>query len=619
MCGNWFTENEYRAYNNLGCRPSCTDGSWDFAVWAPNARRVSLVGDFNEWDPDRSPMSNSDGVWHISTSDAKHGDNYKYLILGADGKARMKADPLAVHCETGPATASKVWRLDGFVWSDSAYLRRRSAADSYKRPVNIYELHIGSWRKSELAIYPNYRLVADELCEYCAHMGYTHVELLPITEYPFGGSWGYQVSGYFAPTSRYGTPQDFMYFVDKLHSRNIGVIMDWVPAHFPRDEHGLSRFDGTALFERSDELMASHPQWGTLIFDYAKPEVRSFLISSAMSFFDRYHIDGIRVDAVSSMLFLDYGREKDAFTPNMDGGNICFEAVDFLKELNLAVKTEYPGCITIAEESDNFPGVTDSEGLGFTYKWDMGFMHDTIDYLSIAHQNRRKAHDKLTFSMMYAFSERYILAFSHDEVVHGKKSMLDKFYGTYDEMFSLMRAFYGFVYAHPGKKLSFMGSEFGQFIEWDFDKQLDWFLTDYPMHEKLREYVRFLNKFYKHHDAMYSIDGSWDGFSWLSVDESELCCAAFMRTGVSGRRIICACNFSDKERRLTIGIPDSGRLIQIMDSTCEFWGGSARASHSNVLSSPVGFREFRHSAVVRLSPLSCAYYFYKTSEASNGC
>ncbi len=615
MFDNFFKGKDYNAYNRLGCHPREEDGSWDFVVWAPNARSVSLVGDFNGWTIGKTPMENVNGIWSVRSVKAKFGDNYKYAVMGSDGIARFKADPFALHCETGPATASKVWSLQGFEWKDSGYITRRSIADSLKCPVNIYEMHLGSWRKSPDAVYPNYRLLADKLSAYCVQMGYTHVELLPVTEYPYGGSWGYQATGYFAPTSRYGTPQDFMYFVDKLHSHNIGVIIDWVPAHFSRDAHSLAIFDGTPLFERSDTLMANHPQWGTLIFDYAKPEVRSFLISSAMSFFDRFHIDGIRTDAVSSMIFLDYGRDKTNFTPNQDGGNICYEAVSLLKELNLAVNASFPGCITIAEESDNYPCVTSPDGLGFTYKWDMGFMHDTLDYLALPHSSRKNAHEKLTFSMMYSFSEHYILAFSHDEVVHGKKSMLDKMYGTYDEKFALLRTLFGFVYAHPGKKLMFMGSEFGQFIEWDFDRPLDWFLLDYPMHYKLREYVRFLNKFYKYHDALFSVDDSWDGFRWLNVDESELCCTAFMRTGISEKHIICVCNFSDSEVRLSIGLPAAGKLTPVLNSDSPRFGGLGTTAVGKVSSNPVNFCEFRHSAVLTLPPLSCVYYFYNPAEA----
>ena len=617
MYDNFFTGKEHKAYEYLGCHPHNGGDSWDFAVWAPNAVSVSVSGDFNGWDPCKTPMTNTGGIWRAGSVRASRGDNYKYAVTGQGGTTRLKADPFALHSETGPATASRVWSIDGFEWTDAGYLARRESANSLKRPVSVYELHLGSWRKPPGALYPNYRQLADELSEYCSYMGYTHVELLPITEYPYGGSWGYQVTGYFAPTSRYGTPQDFMYFVDRLHSRNIGVIIDWVPAHFSRDAHGLSFFDGTPLFERADALMANHPQWGTLIFDYAKPEVRSFLISSAMSFFDRFHVDGIRADAVSSMVFLDYGRKGGLFTPNSEGGNICYEAVSLLRELNAAVGVAFPGCITIAEESDNYPGVTHPDGLGFTYKWDMGFMHDTLDYLSLPHNCRSSAHRKLTFSMMYCFSERHMLAFSHDEAVHGKKSMLDKMHGRYEEKFALLRAFFGFVFAHPGKKHIFMGAEFGQFIEWDFDRQLDWFLLDYPMHSKLREYVRILNKFYKHQDALYSIDDSWAGFRWLNADESELCCTAFMRTGVSGTHIICACNFSDSDANLTAGLPAAGKLIPVLNSDSVRFGGNGKVGVGKVVSAPACFREYSHSAVLRLPALSCIYYFFKTTEAEN--
>ena len=421
------------AYRTFGCYALPGTTEHRFAVWAPHAQHVALVGDFNNWDAGATPMDRlPDGTW-VQTVDGLHdGALYKYAITGADGQTVLKADPFAAHCETGPATASKVWSLEGYVWHDRSYLRRRAERDVYRAPMSIYEVHLGSWRRPETGL-PWYRSVADELADYCREMHYTHVELLPVTEYPYDGSWGYQVTGYYAPTSRYGTPQDFMYFVDKLHRAGIGVIMDWVPAHFPKDAHGLARFDGTRLYECKEARMAEHPEWGTLIFDYAMPEVQSFLISSAMLFFDRYHIDGIRVDAVSSMLYLNYARRDGEWTPNRDGGNINLGAVAFLQKLNTTLLTAWPGCMTIAEESSAYPGVTKPPydgGLGFSFKWDMGFMHDTLDYLELDPYFRKYHHDKLTFSMMYAFSENFILAFSHDEVVHGKKSMLDKMYGT---------------------------------------------------------------------------------------------------------------------------------------------------------------------------------------------
>ena len=527
------TGNAQRAYIALGCHyiPECA--LHRFCVWAPHAREVSVVGDFNGWDGSATPMCRrDDGVWCAFVPGLKDGDIYKYRVVSAEGREVLKADPFAFHAETGPGTASKVWEIEGWDWQDGKYMSRRASRDALRSPMSIYEVHLGSWRLHDGEVYPNYRRVADELADYCLQMGYTHVELLPVTEYPFEGSWGYQVTGYFAPTSRYGTPQDFMYFVDKLHGEGIGVIVDWVPAHFPRDEHGLRLFDGTPCFECSERRMAEHPDWGTMIFDYGKPQVQSFLVSSAMFFFDKYHIDGIRADAVSSMLYLDYGRRSGEWTPNRDGGNINYGAVDFLRKLNSTVLTSYPGAVTIAEESTAFPLVSrppDVGGLGFTFKWDMGFMHDTLDYMALDPYFRSYNHNRLTFSMMYAFSENFILAFSHDEVVHGKASMVNKMWGDYDTKFASLRALYGYQFAHPGKKLMFMGGEFAQFIEWNYKQQLDWMLLDFPKHRGMFDYVRDLNHIYASTPALYRIDDSWDGFTWLNVDDSARSSVAFMR------------------------------------------------------------------------------------------
>ena len=433
-----------RAYDAFACRYIPEADMHRFMVWAPNAREVSVVGDFNGWDASAAPMyRREDGVWCAFLPNVKNGDIYKFRVVGADGRAVLKADPFALHAETGPATGSKVWDIEGFNWTDGQYMAARAGRDALHSPMNIYEMHLGSWRKRDDEVFPNYREVAGELADYCRKMRFTHVELMPITEYPFDGSWGYQVTGYFAPTSRYGTPQDFMYLVDRLHSEGIGVIVDFVPAHFPRDEHGLRLFDGTPCFECSEKRMAEHPDWGTMIFDYGKPQVQSFLVSSAMFFFDKYHVDGIRVDAVSSMLYLDYGRRGGEWTPNKDGGNINYGAVDFLRKLNACVLGADPGAVTIAEESTAFPLVSrppDVGGLGFMFKWDMGFMHDMLDYMSMDPYFRSKNHNRLTFSMMYAFSENFVLAFSHDEVVHGKASMVNKMWGDYEAKFAQLRA-----------------------------------------------------------------------------------------------------------------------------------------------------------------------------------
>ena len=514
-----------QAYSTFGCHYINEINAHRFIVWAPNARSVSVVGDFNNWDPAAAPMKKQEaGIFYTFISGLNNGDNYKYYIIGYDGKPRYKADPFAFHAQVRPETASKVWDFKGYVWNDGQYLQDLKNKDIFRSPMCIYEMHIGSWRIKEGYIFPDMRETADELCDYLIKMGYTHVELLPVTEYPFDDSWGYQVTGYYAVTSRYGTPQDLMYFVDKMHQRGIGVIMDWVPAHFPRDDHGLRQFDGTCLYEHQNPMQANHPQWGTLIFNYGRPEVVSFLVSSAMMFFDVYHIDGLRVDAVTSMLYLNYARKKGEYIPNKYGGDIDLNAVEFLKKLNSTILTRHPQAIMIAEESTSYPMLTRPPydgGLGFTFKWDMGFMHDTLKYMSLDPYSRKHNHNKMTFSMFYAFSENYILPYSHDEVVHGKKSMLDKMYGDYDQKFASLRALYGFMYAHPGKKLMFMGCEFGQFIEWDYKKELDWFLLNYPQHKNMQTYVKALNKFYTGNSAFFEIDDGWEGFKWLNVDDAE--------------------------------------------------------------------------------------------------
>lgn len=614
----WATGGAKRAYLALGCRYMEELKAYRFALWAPHARRVSVVGDWNGWDGSNSPMTLDDnGIWTTFIPGLSQGMIYKYRVVGADENVVLKADPFAFHSETGPATGSKVWDLGGYEWKDSGFIAARRDRDTSHSPMSIYELHIGSWKKGETEVFPNYRRVADELAKYCTDMGYTHVELMPVTEYPFEGSWGYQVTGYFAPTSRYGTPQDFMYFVDRLHRDGIGVIMDWVPAHFPKDEHGLLRFDGTPLFECAEPIMAEHPEWGTLIFDYAKPQVRSFLISSAMFFFDVYHIDGIRVDAVSSMLYLDYGRKAGQWKPNRDGSNINPGAVDFLRALNTAVLTEHPGCVTIAEESTAFPLVSRppyAGGLGFSFKWDMGFMHDTLNYLSLDPYFRSRNHSRLTFSMMYAFSENFILAFSHDEVVHGKKSMIDKMWGDYDTKFASLRTLWGYQFAHPGKKLMFMGSEFAQFIEWDYKKGLDWLLLDYPKHEGMRKYVRSLNRLYAESPAFWEQDDSWDGFLWLNVDDAERSSIAFMRTAKNSS-VICACNFTPvRYDNFVIGLPENGVLREILNSDDADFGGTGVRNAPRIRAENEPFLDLRYSAKITLPPLSTVWFRFITKE-----
>ena len=613
------TGNARRAYHALGCRyiPEC--GMHRFAVWAPHAREVSVVGDFNGWDGYAHPMwRRDDEIWVTFIPGLKNGDIYKYRVVGEDWNTVLKADPFAFHAETGPATGSKIWDIEGYEWTDSDYMEKRRGKDSVHAPMSIYEMHMGSWRKKDGEVFPNYRRVADELVEYLKYMHYTHVELLPITEYPYDGSWGYQVTGFFAPTSRYGTPQDFMYFVDKLHSEGIGVIIDWVPAHFPRDEHGLRMFDGAPCYECSEQRMAEHPDWGTMIFDYSRPQVQSFLTSSAMFFFDKYHVDGIRVDAVSSMLYLDYGRRFGEWTPNKDGGNINLGAVDFLRKLNTAILTEYPGAITIAEESTAFPLVSrppEVGGLGFMFKWDMGFMHDTLDYMALDPYFRSYNHSRLTFSMMYAFSENFVLAFSHDEVVHGKASMVNKMWGDYETKFASLRALDGYQFAHPGKKLMFMGGEFAQFIEWNYLQQLDWSLLEYPLHDGMRKYVRELGRLYASTPALWKVDDSWDGFSWLNVDDSERSSVAFMRMSQRSY-IVCALNFTPvRYDDFTIGLPKPGVLKELINSDDTQYGGSGILNKAEIESADESFLDHPCSAKITLPPMSAVWFRFTPTSA----
>ena len=599
------------AYRVFGAQP-LPGGRWRFTVWAPNAAMVWLKGDFSGWNG--IPMQRLDcGAWTVVTEGVAQGQIYKYAVVDRNGHTVDKADPFAAHCETAPANGSRVWDCRGYAWGDAAYLRHRRSRDPVASPMNIYEVHLGSWRgPAEGGRFPSYRDTAQALADYCAELGYTHVELLPLTEYPYEPSWGYQVTGYFAPTSRYGTPQDFMYLVDTLHRRGIGVLMDWVPAHFPRDAFGLSYFDGTATYERQDPWMASHPDWGTLIFDYESPVVRSFLKSSAALFLDRYHIDGLRVDAVSSMLYLGYGRGSN-FRRNRYGGDIDLGAVELLREVNALAKAR--GAVTIAEESTAYAGVSapaEQGGLGFTFKWDMCFMHDTLDYMELDPLWRKGSHNKLTFSMFYAFSEHFILSFSHDEVVHGKRSMLDKMPGDYDQKCANLRALYGYIIGHPGKNLLFMGGEFGQFIEWDFRRPLDWFLLDYQRHHELQTWTRALNHFYKNEPALWQRDDSWEGFQWLNVDDADRSSIAFLRTDGEGRGVVCACNFTPVPWELRAALPAPGTLSKILCSDDAAFGGTGALPEGWVVASEhEPFLGHPHSALLKLPPLSCTFYSYQ--------
>jgi len=609
------TGNAQKAWLCYGCNYIPELNAYRFITWAPNAKRVSLVGEFNGWNPDAAVMEKLEGgVWAIFVEGLHDCLCYKYCIDGADGRRVLKSDPFAAFSQNGSQTASLTWHEHDFPWSDGEYLRKRAGKNFMQTPMSIYEVHLGSWKNLDGGV--TYHTLADSLSAYCKEMGYTHIELMPVTEYPYDGSWGYQVTGYYAPTSRYGNPDDFKYFIDTFHKAGIGVIMDWVPAHFPKDEHGLAYFDGSAQFECKEKRMAEHPEWGTLIFDYASNQVQSFLVSSACKFFEVYHIDGIRVDAVTSMLYLNYGRRDGEFTPNENGGITNLHALNFLRKLNSAILTTFPGAITIAEESTAFPRITappDMGGAGFCLKWDMGYMHDTIDYMSLDPFFRSFNHNKLTFSMMYAFAENYVLAYSHDEVVHGKCSMINKMSGDYEQKFASLRVLYGYQFAHPGKKLTFMGSEFGQFIEWNWQMQLDWLLLDYPRHRELQEYMKELNKLYTETPAMYMVDRSWDGFTWLNVDDSGRSSVAFMRSAPEqNSHVICVCNFTPVSYKdFVIGLPKNGTLSLILNSDDVRFGGKGETEKKLIHAHKGGFWGWDYSATMDLPAMTALFFRYK--------
>ena len=573
--------NNARAYRFLGAHRQEDGGGAVFRCWAPHARAVGVVGDFNDWDRAAHPMRrlNAQGVWECAVPEVRPFEAYKFCVTAQDGKQRLKDDPYAFHAESAPGTASKYYPLeDCHTWGDGGWMQRRARWNPYASPVNIYEVHLGSWRRFPDGEPFSYRKLAEELIPYAVEMGYTHLELMPVTEYPFDGSWGYQVTGYFAATSRYGEPGELMYFIDRAHQAGLGVLLDWVPAHFPKDSHGLADFDGQALYEHADPRRGEHKQWGTLVFDYGRPELRSFLISSAAFWLELYHADGLRVDAVASMLYLDYGRKAGEWAPNRKGGKENLEAVEFLRRLNKSVLTDFPGVIMAAEESTAWPMVTkppELGGLGFNFKWNMGWMNDCLRYFSMDSVYRGANHDCLTFSLCYAFSENYILPLSHDEVVHGKCSLLSKMPGDYAEKFAGLRAFLGYMMAHPGKKLLFMGQEFGQFIEWNYERELDWLLLEYDAHRQLREYVRALNCFYKNNAPLWEIEDSWEGFRWVAGDDNVNSVIAFLRRDKSGRELLCVCNFTPVGRSgYRVGVPQAGEYRVAFNSDDEAFGGS---------------------------------------------
>ena len=602
----------YEAYNTFGAHPAEAEGLQGvrFAVWAPNAENVSLAGDFNQWDTRRHPMRRRNGgVWEIFMPELPEGTAYKYNVRSRfNAYQQLKADPYAFYCEMPPKSASIVCDTDRYQWQDGGWMQARAAKDWLKSPVSIYEVHLESWMRGPQGQPLTYCQMAQNLVEYVKRMGYTHIELLPIMEHPFSGSWGYQVIGYFAPTSRFGTPADFMHLVDRCHQAGIGVIVDWVPAHFPKDAHGLVYFDGTALYEHADPRKGEHRDWGTLIFNYGRNEVRCFLIASALFWLKKYHIDGLRVDAVASMLYLDYSREPGEWIPNQYGGNENLEAIDFLRRFN-ELAHQVPGAVTIAEESTAFPGVSKPvylNGLGFTMKWNMGWMHDMLHYFSEDAVYRKYHHQNITFSLLYAFTENFVLPISHDEVVHGKGSFLNKMPGDEWRKFANARAFLAYMYAHPGKKLLFMGSEVGQYEEWNSNASVRWELLQYEPHRRLQLLVQELNRFYRAQPALFEVDFHYSGFEWVDFHDVESSVIAFIRRAQDPADfLLFCCNFTPVVREsYEFGVPEEGFYQEVLNTDAEMFGGSNAGNGGMVSSRPVPRHGRKQSISITLPPLA---------------
>jgi 1,4-alpha-glucan branching enzyme len=602
-------------YARLGAHVREVDGvvGTSFAVWAPSARDVSIVGDFNSWDGRLNPMRalGSSGIWELFVPDVVEGHRYKYELHGADGQLRLKADPVAFYAEVPPRTASIVYRSE-YEWADDEWLARRRERDQLMQPVSIYEVHLGSWRRTLEGQPLSYLDLADQLADYALDMGFTHVELLPVMQHPFSGSWGYQVTGYFAPQSTFGTPDDFRAFVDRLHGHGLGVIVDWVPAHFPRDDFALARFDGTALYEHADPRRGAHPDWGTLVFNFGRNEVRNFLLANALYWLREFHVDGLRVDAVASMLYLDYSREAGQWVPNEFGGNEDLDAVRFLKEMNELVYGREPGALTAAEESTAWPGVsrpTYLGGLGFGFKWNMGWMHDTLGYFERDPIYRTHHHHELTFSLVYAWNENFVLPLSHDEVVHGKGSLLQKMPGDRWQKLANLRALYAYMWAHPGKKLLFMGCEIAQEGEWNYDRSLDWHLLESSEHQGVQQLVRDLNRVYRDEPALWEVDFSHEGFRWLEANDAAANMLAFARLSSDGERVIVAvANLAPVPRYdYRVGMPKAGRWLEVLNTDSAIYGGSDVGNLGGVEATDESWHGQPASAEVTLPPLGVVW------------
>lgn len=614
----------FKSYEMLGSHKVKIDGvdGWRFAVWAPKAVNVRVVGDFNGWNGYDKMLERieTSGVWYGFFTDIEEGMLYKYAIEAEDGETYYKADPYAVKSELRPGTASVTKDIsNNYKWGDKAWISARGKNSTLTEPMNIYEIHIGSWKIHDDGSFYTYRELADELVPYVKKMGYTHIELMPITEYPFDGSWGYQVTGFFSATTRYGESEDLKYLIDKCHKNHIGIIMDWVPAHFPRDTHGLRMFDGTPVYEYADPRLGEHKDWGTMVFDYSKSEVVSFLISSAYFWAEQYHIDGIRVDAVSSMLYRDYSRNDGEWVPNEYGGNGNLEAVDFLKKLNKIMGTEFPNFMMVAEESTAWPLVTappENDGLGFNYKWNMGWMNDTLRYMGMDPYFRKDNHSLLTFMMMYAYSENYILPLSHDEVVHGKGSMLNKMFGEYDEKFAAYRTLLGYYMTMPGKKMLFMGGEFGQMLEWRYDDQLEWNVLEIDKHKRLHQYVKDLNHFYMGNKALWELDTSWDGFRWVNEADSENSVLSYIRRGRhAADNVVVVANFTPVERPIyKIGVPLAGEYEVVFHSSAVKYGGNKRITKKVYKTKNMQFSDMMYTIEVAIDGNSVMFLKKKPAD-----